>query len=454
MKETKSCCLRREMILPFNEELTRISAIDLKDLIVANPLEEQLQIFQTLPFDKSVVVFEYLPLRTQLEILNALPSQKIANLLNSLSPDDRTALLSELPSDLMNHLIKYLSPKEKALSLKLLGYPEDSVGRLMTPDYIDVKLEWTVQQALDEIRRVGKDSETINVVYAVDDKGILMDDFRIRQLLLSPPDRLLKDLGDRKFIALNVAEDQEKAIQIFYKYERSALPVTNEKGVLLGIVTIDDIIEVSVEENTEDIQKIGGSEALSEPYLETPFMNLMQKRVGWLLILFVGEMLTASAMGYFEAEIAKAVILALFVPLIISSGGNAGSQASTLVIRAMALGEVSLSDWWKIMRREILSGIFLGTILGMVGFFRIGLWSQFSPIYGDHWILMAWTIFFALFCVVLWGTVTGSMLPLLLRSCGFDPATSSAPFIATLVDVTGLIIYFSIAILFLSGTLL
>lgn len=437
-----------------NDELNRISAVELGDLIVSKPLELQLQIFQSLPFDKSVTVFEYLPFRTQTEILNALPSQVIAGLLNALSPDDRTALLSELPSDLMNHLIKYLSPQEKALSLKLLGYPEDSVGRLMTPDYIDVSLEWTVGQALDEIRKVGRDSETINVVYAVDNKGVLMDDFRIRQLLLSPLDTVLKNLGDHKFIALDVADDQEKAIQIFYKYERSALPVTNEKGVLLGIVTIDDIIDVSVEENTEDIQKIGGSEALSEPYLETPFVNLMQKRVGWLLILFVGEMLTASAMGYFEDEIAKAVILALFVPLIISSGGNAGSQASTLVIRAMALGEVSLRDWWRVMRREIFSGLFLGAVLGIVGFLRIGVWSQFSGIYGDHWLLVAWTIFFSLMGVVLWGTITGSMLPLLLRRLGFDPATSSAPFVATLVDVTGLIIYFSIAILFLSGTLL
>lgn len=442
------------MIAEFNDELNRISAVELGDLIVSQPLEEQLKTFQSLPFDESVVVFEYLPFRTQKEILIALPSQKVARLLNALSPDDRTALLSELPTDLMNHLIKYLSPQEKALSLKLLGYPEDSVGRLMTPDYIDVKLDWTVQQALDEIRKMGRDSETINVVYAVDEKGILMDDFRIRSLILSPPDSLLNDIGDRKFIALNVADDQEKAIQVFYKYERSALPVTNDKGVLLGIVTIDDILNVSVEESTEDIQKIGGSEALSEPYLEISFANLMQKRVGWLLALFVGEMLTASAMGYFEDEIAKAVILALFVPLIISSGGNAGSQASTLVIRAMALGEVGLSDWWRVMRREILSGLFLGTVLGIVGFFRVSVWSQFSPIYGDHWILVASTIFFALIGVVLWGTITGSMLPLFLRRCGFDPATSSAPFVATLVDVTGLIIYFSIAILFLSGTLL
>jgi magnesium transporter len=436
------------------EELNRISAVNIGDRIIASSVDDQLNIFQALPFDKRVLVFEYLPFRIQMDLLNALPSENIAQLLNALSPDDRTSLLSELPVDLMNHLLKYLSPQERALSLRLLGYPENSVGRLMTPEYIAVKLDWTVQHVLDEIRTNGRDSETINVVYAVDDEGRLIDDFRIRQLLISSLNTILSDIADHKFIALDVSDDQEKAVQIFHKYERSALPVTNTKGILLGIVTSDDIMDASIAENTEDMQKIGGLEALSEPYLETPFVNLMQKRIGWLLVLFIGEMLTASAMGYFEEEIAKAVVLALFVPLIISSGGNAGSQASTLVIRAMALGEVKMRDWWRVMRREIFSGLFLGTALGLVGFLRIGLWSQFSLMYGEHWLLVAWTIFFALIGVVMWGTLAGSMLPLLLRRCGFDPATSSAPFVATLVDVTGLIIYFSIAIILLRGTLL
>lgn len=436
------------------EELDRISAVNLADMIVAMPLPEQLSVFQSIPFEKRVIVFEYMPFRVQMEILNALPSENIAELLNALSPDDRTSLLSELPSDLVTDLLKFLSPQERALTLRLLGYPENSVGRLMTPEYIAVKLDWTVQHVLEEIRRKGRDSETINVVYAIDDGGRLIDDFRIRQLLIASLDTVLRDIADHTYLALDVSDDQEKAIQIFQKYERSALPVTNSKGILLGIVTSDDIMNAAIEENTEDIQKIGGLEALTEPYLDTPFFHLMQKRAGWLLILFIGEMLTASAMGYFEEEIAKAVVLALFVPLIISSGGNAGSQASTLVIRAMALGEVRLSDWWRVMRREIFSGLFLGAILGAIGFLRIGLWSQFTPIYGEHWLLVAWTICFALIGVVLWGSFAGSMLPLILRRCGFDPATSSAPFVATLVDVTGLIIYFSIAILILSGTLL
>lgn len=436
------------------EELNRISAVNLADMIISMSPRKQFSVFRAIPFERRVLVFEYLPFRVQMDILNALPSQEIAELFNALSPDDRTRLLSELPGDVVNHLLKYLSPEEKALSLRLLGYPENSVGRLMTPEYIAVKLSWKVRRVLEEIRNKGRDSETINVVYAIDDEGKLIDDFRIRLLLLSSLDTVLKDIADHNFIALDVADDQEKAIQIFQKYERSALPVTNSRGILLGIVTIDDIMNAAVAENTEDIQKIGGLEALTEPYLETPFLSLMNKRVGWLLILFIGEMLTASAMGFFEDEIARAVVLALFVPLIISSGGNAGSQASSLVIRAMALGEVGISDWWRVMRREIFSGLFLGTALGLIGFLRIGLWSQFTPMYGEHWILIALTICLALIGVVLWGTLAGSMLPLLLGRLGFDPATSSAPFVATLVDVTGLIIYFSIAILILSGTLL
>ncbi|MCE5319346.1 MAG: magnesium transporter, partial [Parachlamydia sp.] len=350
--------------------------------------------------------------------------------------------------------LKYLTPDERAVSIKLLGYPENSVGRLMTPDYIAIKLDWTVSRVLDHIRTKGRDSETINVIYAVDDRGVLVDDFRIREFLFASLNTTVRELADNQFVALNVDDDEEKAINVFRKYDRIALPVVDSKGILLGIVTADDIIQKAVEEDTEDIQKIGGVQALKEPYMEIPFFSLMRKRLGWLVILFLGELLTASALGYFEEEISKAVVLALFLPLIISSGGNAGSQASTLIIRAMALGEVTLKDWWKIMRREIFSGIFLGIALGAIGFFRISLWSLFSDMYGVHWLLVACTVFLALIGVVLWGTLSGSMLPLVLKRMGFDPAASSAPFVATMVDVTGLIIYFSIAMVVLHGTLL
>jgi magnesium transporter len=325
---------------------------------------------------------------------------------------------------------------------------------LMTPDYLAVKPHWTINQVLTYIRKYGKDSETLNVIYVVDDKGYFLDDIRVRELLLASPEAKVSDIMDKNYVALNAMDDQEVAVNIFSKHNRVALPVIDSHGFLVGIVTIDDILDVAKEEDTEDIQKLGGMEALEEPYLEVPIMGMFKKRVGWLTLLFLGEMLTASAMGFFEKEIARAVILSLFIPLIISSGGNSGSQAATLIIRAMALGEVSLKDWWRVMRREIISGLLLGVILGILGFARIAIWSTFSDFYGEHWVLIGLTVAFSLIGVVLWGTLTGSMFPLILKRFGFDPATSSAPFVATMVDVTGLILYFSIAVLILSGTLL
>jgi magnesium transporter len=347
-----------------------------------------------------------------------------------------------------------LNPEERAITLSLLGYPEHSVGRLMTPDYLAVRKDWTIKEVFDYVREYGHDSETVNVIYVIDDNGVLIDDIRIREVLFVPPQKKIEELMDNRYLALDVTDDEEAAIGIFRKNNRFALPVIDKNGILIGVVTIDDVLRLAEEEDTEDIQKIGGVEALDEPYMKVPFMKLMQKRAGWLIVLFLGEMLTATAMSYFEDEIAKAVVLALFIPLIISSGGNSGSQASTLIIRAMALGEVSLADWWRIMRREILSGVFLGFVLGTIGFIRVATWTLFSDIYGPHWLLVAFTLFFSLVGVVVWGTLTGSMLPLVLKKLGTDPAVSSAPFVATLVDVTGLVIYFTIAILLFSGTLL
>jgi len=281
-----------------------------------------------------------------------------------------------------------------------------------------------------------------------------LDDIRIREFLLVATDNKVQDIMDNKFNSLKVTDDEETAIQEFRKNNRVALPVIDDAGIMIGIVTIDDVLRLAVEEETENIQKIGGVEALDEPYMKIPFLKLMKKRSGWLIVLFLGEMLTATAMGFFEGEIAKAVVLALFVPLIISSGGNSGSQASSLIIRAMALGEVTFRDWWKVMRREFLSGLFLGSVLGIIGFTRVTIWTLFSNIYGEHWLLVAFVVGFSLVGVVLWGTLSGSMLPLILKKLGADPAVSSAPFVATLVDVTGLVIYFSIAFLIMHGTLL
>jgi len=371
-----------------------------------------------------------------------------------MAPDDRTQFLEELPATATRQLLSLLTPAERAVASTLLGYPERSVGRLMTPHYVAVREHWSVQEVLDYVRNHGQDSETLNVIYVVDEQGLLIDDIRIRELLLAPLDKRMVELMDRRFVTLTATDDQDAAVGVFRQYDRSALPVTDTAGMLIGIVTIDDVLDVAEATATREIQRIGGSEALDEPYMETSFWQMVQKRAGWLTVLFVGEMLTATAMGAFEAEIARAVTLALFVPLIISSGGNSGSQASTLVIRALALGEVQVSDWWRVMKRELLAGLVLGGILGSIGFLRIAVWSAFSTVYGEHWLLVAITVSISLVGVVLWGTLSGSLLPFLLRRIGFDPAASSAPFVATLVDVTGLVIYFSVALVVLKGTLL
>ena len=427
---------------------------DLAEVILDLPEDEQVIIFRVLPHDLAADVFEYIGIEEQQKLLRAMAHEQVVGILNEMAPDDRTALLEELPSDAARKLIRFLTPEERRVATALLGYPEDSVGRLMTPDFIAVKEDWTVQEVLDYIRAYGQDSETLNVIYVVDDRGKLIDDIRMREFLLKPLNSPVRELMQKTFVALNVTDSQRDAVNIFRKYDRTALPVIDSTGVLLGIVTIDDMLDVAEQEATEDIQKLGGSEALDAPYLTIRFPHMIRKRAPWLVILFLSEMLTATAMGFFADEIAKAVVLALFVPLIISSGGNSGSQATTIVIRAMALGEVALRDWWQVMRREVFSGLTLGIILGTIGFLRIAVWSTAFHLYGPHWPLIGLTIFFSLIGVVMWGTLSGSMLPFVLRRVGLDPAAASAPFVATLVDVTGLIIYFTVAFLILRGTLL
>lgn len=439
--------------LRIREFLNDQNISDVAELINELP-EYESQIIGNMNVHRAVGVFKILDLSTQKDIIHELPPYKTAELLNELPADDRTAFLEELPSEVVKELIRLLNPEERKITLSLLGYPDGSVGRLMTPDYIAVQVDWNVQEVLDHIREVGKNSETIDVIYVVNDKGEFVDDMRIREILLAKPETLVGDIIDYRSITLRVNDDQEVANEVFKMNNRVALPVIDDKNIMLGIVTIDDVLWVASEEFSEDIQKIGGTEALDEPYLEMPILKLFKKRVVWLIVLFLGEMLTATAMGYFEDEIAKAVVLATFIPLIISSGGNTGSQASTLIIQAMALGEITISDWWRVMRREILSGILLGSVLGLIGFIRLEVWNGIFNTYGEHGTQIGLAVGFSLLCVVLWGTVTGSMLPIILKRVGADPATSSAPFVATLVDVTGLVIYFSMAYLFMSGTLL
>ena len=418
------------------------------------------RIIANMAIHRAASVFKILDISQQKDIVKELPSAKTAELLNELPADDRTDFLEELPKAAIRDLIKLLDPEERKITLSLLGYPEDSVGRLMTPDYVYVYQHNTVQDTFETIRKHAKNSETIDVIYVINELGELIDDIRIRDVILASPDKTMEEIVDGRVESLNVQDDQEHASQVFKMNNRVALPVVDDNNILLGIVTIDDMLWVANEEFSEDMQKMGGTEALNEPYLDIPFFTLIKKRAGWLVLLFFGELFTATAMAYFSDELSKALILSIFVPLIISSGGNSGSQASTLIIQAMAVGEVYIEDWWRVMRREILSGLTLGGILGFIGYFRIALWHQLmsrgviQDIYGEHWSLIGLTVGFSLMGVVLWGTLTGSMLPLVLKKLGADPAVSSAPFVATLVDVTGLIIYFSMAWVFLHGILI
>jgi magnesium transporter len=427
---------------------------DVADLIYENE-DQEAYILSRLSIHRAAGLFKILEHPTQEKIIQELPPSKTAELLNELPPDDRTSFLEDLPNEVVRELIKTLNPEERKVTLSLLGYPENSVGRLMTPDYVYVNERNTVDEVLNIIRHVGSNSETIDVIYVINDKGELQDDIRIREFILASPQTKVSELMDGRVISLKVNDDQEIANEVFKMNNRVALPVTDDKNVLLGIITIDDVLWIANEEFSEDIQKIGGTEALDEPYLEMPIFKLFKKRITWLVVLFIGEMFTATAMGYFEDEIAKAVVLALFVPLIISSGGNSGSQASTLIIQAMAVGELTIRDWWRVIRREFMSGLMLGSILGLIGFFRVLVWSQIFPqMYGLHFLAISFTVGVALVGVVMWGTLCGSMLPIILKRLGADPAVSSAPFVATLVDVTGLLIYFSVAYMFLQGTLL
>jgi magnesium transporter len=446
--------IRSSHFAQLRDHLAAFSAQDIASALLELKADEQVLAFRALPRRLAAQVFEYFPSAAQGTLVKSMGQEDIAALLNHMAPDDRTLLFGELPANVTKHLLSLLTPEERAEAVTLLGYAPGTIGRLMTPHYIAVREDWSVGQVMEYVREHGHDSETLNVIYVVDDSGCLIDDIRMREFLVVPLTKRVSDLMDRRYVTLKATDAQEAAVEVFRREDRTALPVTDTSGILIGIVTVDDVLDIAERAATREMQQVGGSEALDEPYMKIALLRMVKKRAGWLVVLFLGEMLTATAMGFFEKEIERAVVLALFVPLIISSGGNSGSQASTLVIRAMALGEVRLADWWKIVRRETMSGVLLGVILGTVGFLRIAIWSAFSTIYGPHWLLVAMTVGTALIAIVLWGSLVGSMLPLVLRRLGFDPATSSAPFVATLVDVTGLVIYFSVGLVVLRGTLL
>ena len=441
------------------EALAGMRSADVAEALRDLPPDAAAKVMAALPFDLAVPVFDEPELaHYRADIFRQMGERSAAPLIDAMSADQQADLFRELPEKERPRFLKVLDePTRRALEF-LLRYPSQTAGGIMTTEFVSVPTTWTVQQVLDHITQVGRAKETVYSIYCVEpERGTLVHVVSLRDLVVSP-DRSASvgKLGDqRRPISVNAAMDREEIARLISKYNLLAVPVVDESGRVIGIVTVDDVIDAIVREQTEDVQKFGGMEALDHPYLEIGFWAMIRKRAGWLTALFLGEMLTATAMGHFEAEIAKAVVLALFVPLIISSGGNSGSQATSLIIRALALRELTLADWWRIALRELPSGFTLGAILGAVGVIRIVIWQQFGWYnYGTHWPLVALTVGLALVGVVTFGSLAGSMLPFLLKRLGFDPASASAPFVATLVDVTGLVIYFSVAALILGGTLL
>lgn len=453
IQEQFETLIQTEDKLQIREFLDDQNISDVAALVEQFP-EYESSIIAGMSVNRAASVFKILDLSFQKRIIHELPPNTTASLLNELPADDRTDFLEELPSNVVRELIKLLDPDERKITLALLGYPENSIGRLMTPDYVYVYPWNSIEEVFSTIRKYGKDSETINVIYVINERGELLDDIRIRDFILNPPDKKVEELMDDRFISLHPEDDQEMAAEVFKMNNRVALPVVSKSNKLLGIITIDDVLWVASEEFSEDMQKMGGTAALEEPYLDIPLFRLYKKRIIWLIILFVGETMTIAAMSSFQKTLEQVLVLSTFIPLIISSGGNSGSQAATLIIQALALGEVTVKDWWRIARRELQSGLFMGVTLGIIGFFIIYGGHSFFGLFGEHYIRIGFAIGTAIIGVVSWGTIMGSMLPLLLKRMGADPATSSTPFIATLVDVTGLLIYFGTAFLLLKGVLL
>lgn len=447
--------IRRQAWSELRDAMVGLEPADAAELIVDLPVETEGIVFRVLPKDRAALVFSYLPVDQQEDLIRSLTGEQARLLFEQMTPDDRARLVEELPPDVTRRLLDALSPDELKATRELLGYPPGTAGRYMTPEYVALAAHMTAREALDVVRQRGRGKETLSTMYVVDEQGKLLEDVRLSALVLADIGTRVADIEDRGTVSIPVTATRDEVVAAFDRYDRTALPVVDAEGHMLGIITVDDVLEAAQRRATEDIHRLGGSEALDVPYFATDFRSMLRKRGGWLSALFLGEMLTATAMGHFEQEIDKAVVLALFVPLIISSGGNSGSQAATIIIRSLAVREMGLRDWWRVMRRELLSGLTLGAWLGAIGFLRITLWQQFGwADYTAHWALVALTVGFSLIGVVMFGTLAGSMLPFLLRRLGFDPASSSAPFVATLVDVTGLVIYFTAAMLILRGTLL
>ncbi len=450
------------------EALADLRAVDIAEALNELPVVGAVRVVAALPFRLAVQLFDEPELERRGEILEALDVAVAGPLLDALSADQQVELFRELPAESRARLLHLVPATTKDTLRRLMDYPPTSAGGIMTTEFVNVPSTWTADDVKRHIAEVGDAKETVYAIYVINPANNTLDRvISLREVIMTPGSTPVLAIGDaRKPITVAPTVDREDVARLISKYNLLAIPVLDDQRHVLGIVTVDDIIDALVSEQTEDVQKFGGMEAIDEPYLQIGFVELVKKRAGWLAVLFVGETLTAQAMGYFEHEIQQAVVLALFVPLIISSGGNSGSQATSLIIRAMALKEVRLTDWWRVLARELPAGLSLGAMLGTIGFCRIMLWqfmanhhwmighAALGHDYGPHVLLIAFTVLFALIGVVLFGSLAGSMLPFVLRRFGFDPASASAPFVATLVDVTGLVIYFTVALVLLRGTLL
>ncbi len=443
--------------------LRTIDPPDVGELLSELEPTEAAIIFRLLYREEAAETFTHLEPDLQEELIEHLGDSRTLRLLEELHPDDRAAFLDELPAEAAEKLIARLSPENRRITQQILNYPEESIGRLMTPDYVRVRLDWTVDQAIAHIRLHGQDAETINWIFVVGDRLKLLDDIPIRRLLLAEANTTIESICDGRFVALAVTDDREEAVRVMGKYDRTALPVVDSAGSLLGIVTFDDVADVAEEEATEDIHKLGGIEALDQPYMQTGFFEMIRKRGGWLAVLFIGQTVTVAVLSIFEGQIHAITALALFIPLVISCGGNSGSQAATLVTRALALDELEPADWFTIIRRELVSGLLLGAMLGVLGMFTVLIWNMYqghpTPLAGDPVIQpplyqIMLVISLAVAGVVTWGTLVGSLLPLGLKKLNIDPGVASTPLVATLMDTSGMLIYFGIAAILLRGALL
>ncbi len=442
---------------PLPEALLALREQDIADVLNKLLCVDAAETMRRLPLAVAVHVCDQPTLRRRPTILEQLDPEIAAKILEDLSADERTAVIRGMSPYQQHRILPKVSDKVQREIKLLLQYPPRTAGGIMTTEFVSLQPAMSVEEALGAIKGYAADKETIYACYVLEEAtGRLLGSVSLRDLVLADPASTVASIMRRKPLSVSAQQPQKEVAIKISKYNLLAIPVLETDGRVVGFVTVDDVIDVLVEEETERALRMGGVEpgALDLPYIATPFLTMVKKRATWLIVLFLGEMLTATAMGYFEDEIAKAVVLALFLPLIISSGGNSGSQATTLVIRAMALGEFTLADWWKIAWREVLAGLALGAILGLIGFARIAAWAPFTSVYGAHWLLVAVTVGLSLVGVVAWGTICGSMLPFILKRLGTDPATSSAPFVATLVDVTGLVIYFSVALVVMHGTIL